>query len=271
MYKRVYIEITNICNLNCSFCPTNKRNKKYMSTNEFEEILNKIKGYTNHIYLHVKGEPLMHPNLDEILKISDKYNMQVNITTNGRLLKDKLEILNNNKIREINISLHSYTSLEEISDLLNIIDDIKNVYISLRLWNNKGNKDVIELLSKHYNINIKDNDKCITLRENVYLDKDIQFEWPKLNRDIISENGTCLALKRQLAILVDGTVVPCCLDNEGDIKLGNIFELELIDIIDSDKYKSILNGFNNNKLVEELCKKCGYRTRFNKEKYVQRN
>jgi radical SAM protein with 4Fe4S-binding SPASM domain len=242
-----------------------------MSTNEFESILKKIKGYTNHIYLHVKGEPLMHPELDEILKLSNKYNMQVNITTNGRLLKDKLDILNNNKVREINISLHSFSNLDEISNLLDIIDKISNVYISLRLWNNIDNTKVIELLNNHYNININDSEKCITLKENIYLDKDIEFEWPTLNRKIISDKGRCLALKRQLAILVDGTIVPCCLDNNGDINLGNIFNDNLEDVINSKMYKDMLQGFNNNKLINELCKRCGYRTRFNKESYVQRN
>ena len=108
MYKRVYIEITNICNLNCSFCPKSDRDKKVMTVPEFENIINKINGYTKHIYLHVKGEPLMHPHLDKIIKIANKNNINVNITTNGRLLKDKLDIINNNKIRQINISLHSF-------------------------------------------------------------------------------------------------------------------------------------------------------------------
>ena len=98
MYKRIYIEITNVCNLNCPFCPQIKREKEFMNIENFTTIINKIKNYTNHIYLHIKGEPLMHPNLDEIIKIANKNNLNLNITTNGRLLKDKLDIMNNNKI-----------------------------------------------------------------------------------------------------------------------------------------------------------------------------
>ena len=262
MYKRVYIEITNICNLNCDFCPNTKREKKYMTLLEYEAILRKIKPYTDNIYLHIKGEPLMHPDINEILKLSNKYNINVNITTNARLLNSKINIINSNKIRQINISLHSFNNINEIKELLNVIDKIKDTYISLRLWNNKGNKEIIQLLETFYNKKIIFDGKRFTLANNIFLDKDILFDWPDINKDIISKTGTCLALKNQLGILVDGTIVPCCLDNDGYNNLGNIFKCDLDSIINSKKYKDILYGFNNNILVSDLCKRCGYRTRF---------
>ena len=264
MFKRIYIEITNICNLNCSFCPTTNRIKKNMSIDEFKTIIERIHNYTNHIYLHIKGEPLMHPNLDEILKICNIYNINVNITTNARLLKNKIDIINNNKIRQINISLHSFNDIEEIKELLKVIDKINNTYISLRLWNNKENKEVLELLSEYYNKPIEFIGKRVTLTKNIFLDKDILFDWPDIKKDIISNRGNCLGTKSQIGILVDGTVVPCCLDNDGIINLGNIFDNTLEDIVKSDRFKKIKNGFNNCILEEELCKRCGYRTRFNK-------
>ena len=262
MFNRIYIEITNICNLNCDFCPITNRDKKSITKEEFEYIIDKIKDYTKHVYLHVKGEPLMHNDLDNILKICNKYNLNVNITTNGRLLKDKLDIINNNKIRQINISLHSYNSLNEIRTLLNTIDKI-NTYVSLRLWNDKDNKEVLELLENHYKKEIKLTNKRFTITDKVFIDKDIKFEWPDINKNIISNYGTCKGAKSQIAILVDGTVTPCCLDNNGDIPLGNIFNSSLEEILNSDRYKNMINGFNSNKLVEDLCKKCGYRNRFN--------
>lgn len=264
MYKRIYIEITNICNLNCGFCPPTKRIKEYMSIKNFEEILKKIKGYTSNIYLHIKGEPLIHPYLDEILELCNKYDINVNITTNGRLLDKKIDIINNRDVRQINISLHSFDSIDEIKVLLNSIDKISNSYVSLRLWNNKSNEDILKLLEIHYNKKIDFNGKRFTLSNNIFLDKDILFSWPDINSDVVDANGTCLGLKSQLGILVDGSIVTCCLDNEGYNNLGNIFTSNLDSIINSKKYREILNGFNNNILVSELCKRCGYRTRFNK-------
>lgn len=263
MFNRIYIEITNVCNLNCDFCPSTLRDKKSMSVNEFENVILKIKDYTNHIYLHVKGEPLMHKELDSILKIANKYNLNINITTNGRLIENKIDIINNNKIRQLNISLHSFNDLGEIKRLLFTIDKINNSYVSLRLWNNKDNTEVLKLLEEHYNVKINMNGNRFKLSDKVYLDKDVLFDWPNINRKVISDYGTCKGGKSQLAILVDGTIIPCCLDNDGIINLGNIFVNSIEEILNSDRYKNMINGFNNNKLVEDLCKKCGYRNRFN--------
>lgn len=258
MFKRIYIEITNICNLNCSFCPRSTRTKDYMKVNDFEYILNKINNYTDNIYLHIKGEPLMHPYIEDIIKLADKYNLNVNITTNGRLLRDKINIINNNKIRQINISLHSYNSYDDMKEVIELCDSIKDTYVSLRLWNNLDNSKIINYMENKYNIKIDINKNRNTLSKNIFLSTDKEFEWPSMDIPVISTKGTCLALKQQIGILVDGTVVSCCLDNEGDNSLGNIFDNSLEEIIESDKYKSMLEGFNNNKLVSPLCQRCGY-------------
>ena len=108
-YKRVYIEITNICNLSCSFCPKTGRQKKFLEAKEFRHILNEIKPYTKYIYLHLMGEPLLNKNLEEFLNIAYDEGFIVNITTNGTLINMNKNILKNAKsLRQINISLHSF-------------------------------------------------------------------------------------------------------------------------------------------------------------------
>lgn len=258
MFKRIYIEITNICNLNCLFCPSSNREKKYMTVDDFEYILGKIKGHSDNIYLHVKGEPLMHPYLEDIIKIANKYDLNINITTNGRLLNDKINIINNNKIRQINISLHSYSNYNEMKEIINLCDSINNCYISFRLWNNLDNSEIINYLENKFKTKIDINKNRNTLSKNIFLSIDKEFSWPDISLSVISCNGTCLALKQQIGILVDGTVVSCCLDNEGDNNLGNIYNDSLDDIINSDKYKNMLEGFRNNKLISPLCQRCGY-------------
>ena len=112
-FKKIYIEITNSCNLKCSFCPEGKRIKEFISVENFEIIINQIKPYTNLIALHVKGEPLLHPKLKEILDICEKENILVNITTNATLLEKNKDILISSKaVRQLNLSLHSITKNE---------------------------------------------------------------------------------------------------------------------------------------------------------------
>lgn len=268
-FRKIYVEITNICNMNCSFCPETKRAKAFMSAEQFEHIAKQIEPYTDYIYLHVKGEPLLHPNLREILKICQKYNLKVNISTNGTLLGEKWELLKN--IRQINVSLHSFEKdneqkLQEY--LTNVIDaactlNKEGVIVRYKLWNDNtlnNNVKIISQLEKKYNINIEclSYDKDIKLKDGIFLSIKQPFKWPDIQDDNKHET-TCYGLRHQIAILVDGTVVPCCVDNDGDINLGNIFNTSFDDILNTTIAKEIREGFENNKCVHKLCKKCEYR------------
>ena len=264
MYKKIYIEITNDCNLSCSFCIKNKRIKKYMSFNDFKTVLNNIEGYTKYIYLHVLGEPLMHPSINEFINYASK-RYKVNITTNGYLINN---IRENKNIRQINISLHSFSdkyniSLDEyMNNIFNVVEILKKyTYVSFRLWaNNKYSNKIIDLINKKYNVNLDINDikNNTTITNNVFISINEEFIWPDKNNGYYNEVGTCYALRDHIGILVDGTIIPCCLDSKGDIKLGNIFKDSLNNIIKSDRYQNMLNGFKNNKKYELLCKKCKY-------------
>ena len=281
-FNKIYIEITNYCNLNCSFCSKDKRIKKEMSILEFCNVINKIKNHTKSIYLHIKGEPLLHSNLDEILTICDENNIVVKITTNGTLLKKKIEILKKHHIKQINVSLHSENGIENyFEDVFSSCDELsKNTTIVYRIWvlNNleldELSTKTVEKIKKYYNLSttmvekiIKE--KNIKLKDNIYLDKDNEFIWPNEsindNNDNSDNGGYCLATKSHIGILSNGVVVPCCLDSEGIINLGNIFEQDLEEIINSDLFKSINEGFRNKKVVCDLCKNCEYRYRFSKD------
>ena len=272
-FKKIYIEITNICNLSCSFCSIDNRLKEIITPEKFEEILKKIDKYTDYIYLHVKGEPLLHPNLKELLDIANKYNKQVNITTNGTLINEKIDILLHPAIRQINISLHSENNKENyIEDINRNVDKLKDKIIVLRYWTLKDNKlneistNLVDKIISYYKlstdtVNKINSENHIKLRDNLYLDKQNEFVWPDLSNDYYNEIGTCYALKDQLAILVDGTVVPCCLDSNGIINLGNIYNNSLEEIINSTRFTNMKKGFENRKCNEELCKHCSFKDR----------
>lgn len=278
-FTKIYIEITNICNLNCSFCSKDNRKLEEMTPENFETILNKIKDYTKTIYLHVKGEPLLHSRLERILKLTKKYNLNIRITTNGTLLKEKIHILNKfDNIKQINISLHSENNkLSYFEDIFYASNILANkIPIIYRIWtlNNykldKLSTMIVDKIISYYKLDKNFKEKVLTnnnikIANNIYLDKDNKFTWPDNIHENHNNYGTCLGTKTHIAILVNGDVVPCCLDSKGLLKLGNIFQNNIEDILESNLFKIINHGFKENKLVCNLCKNCNFRLqKFNK-------
>lgn len=283
-FSKVYVEITNICNLRCSFCLPGKREPKTMSLSEFEHVAKEVILVTDLITLHIKGEPLMHPELDGILKVCESVGLKVNITTNGILLLKNVEILKNSCVRQLNISLHSMGEnvgsnlsvkeyMENIFTAVRILKSIGGPYISYRLWNlqslteNEENYEIIKLLEKEYDIsdliNLSKLNSFVELGDKIFLNQDLEFKWPSMEDEVVSSIGKCYGLRNQIGILANGDVVPCCLDQNGDIKLGNIFKERLEEILNSEYSKSIIKGFENNKLIPELCRRCTFINKFN--------
>ena len=245
-----------------------------MSTKDFQEIATQVKEYSDYIYLHVKGEPLTHPYLKEILDIAYNLGLQVNLTTNGTKINEVVEILFSSKaLRQVNISLHAIVGLDDeakknyLDNICNLIEKLsveKKFFLSLRIWieNDEINKYIIEYISKRLNVDI--NIATEKIMDNVFLSFEEEFSWPNINGDIISNTGRCLGTRDQIAILANGDVVPCCLDGNGIIRLGNIFENKLETILNTSRFLTMKSGFENERVVEDLCQRCSYRLRFEK-------
>lgn len=286
-FKKVYIEVTSVCNLACSFCPQTGRQAKFIQLDAFNRVLDQIKPHTNHIYLHVKGEPLLHPKIDELLDASHAKGFKVNITTNGTLIvKNRHKLLGKPALRQMNFSLHSFDGHEGSVDrenyLANILSFVReaaehNVIISFRLWNldqdnatnmqRNRNRETLEVLEKAFNLDFKIEEKVVPgsgvkIAKNIYLNQEYEFQWPSLQAPEDDGKGFCHGLRTQAGVLVDGTVVPCCLDGEGVINLGNVHTSSFSEIVESERANNLFYGFSRREAVEELCRKCGYRQRF---------
>ena len=278
-FKKIYIEITNSCNFDCSFCFKTTRPKKFMAVEEFRLIVEKIRPFTNYIYLHVLGEPLLHPQLDEILDIAEKSGLNINITTNGSLLERKKEILLKHSIRQINISLHD--AEENIpkdkwkeylhSSLEFAAEQAAKTYICLRLWNMTNEKSAefnalcLTKIGETFNLSTELLDKetlgnGLKLSDHIFLQRSPRFEWPDETHTGEQTRKTCYALRDHIAILSNGQVVPCCLDADANMILGNIFTEELADILYTQRSKDIKQGFEQHKVVEPICATCGFST-----------
>lgn len=281
-FNRIYIEITNICGLECDFCPTSATNNKIMSLDFFENIVAQASHFTNEIVCHVMGDPLVLSNIGDYLDIIQKYNMKAMITTSGFYMhKHTPAVLLHQSVRQLNISLNSFNKNSQKITLDQYIDPILKLcdtklkhfdrpFVNLRLWNidkygseDNFNNKIFNILSNHFGIKIdySSDKKGVRLASKIILHFDTYFEWPSLSNQIYGD-GYCGGLSSHIAILNNGIVVPCCLDYEGVINLGDLKKERLEDILKSQKSKSIKDGFRNKIATEELCQKCSYKNRF---------
>lgn len=286
-FKRIYIEITNCCNLKCSFCPSSKREQQFMSVERFEAVLKKLQGHGSHVYLHIKGEPMLHPDFFELMALCHRYKLKVNLTTNGTLIGQHSEALLACKaLRQVSISLQSQENLLDIegftaymAHVLGLVkkgSEATDILFELRLWNYEGsiegetfdkNALALTMIMEQLEVTKEKIDaipqgKGVKLMPQVYLSKSIEFQWPGIDLDVIGTEGTCYGLRQQVGVLVNGDVVPCCLDGEGVITLGNVFQEDFESIVTSERAVAMVDGFEQRKIIEPLCMRCGYRERF---------
>ncbi len=274
VYSRVYVEITNICNRNCTFCPGTVRELRRMTMEEFAVITKQLQGVTKYLYLHVMGEPLTHPLLPEFIMYARSKGFKVAITTNGTLLKKCQESLLNADPYKVSISVHSFeegTEAEYVDYLRQCMEfadhaSEKGILTVLRLWNrgyDKGrNLDTLALLQQYFKEEWKAGSRGFRIRDKLHLEYGDRFVWPDMKAEEGDGKVFCYGLKDHFGILCDGSVIPCCLDREGAITLGNIYEQPIREILTGERAVQIAEGFQRRQAVEELCKKCGYARRF---------
>lgn len=270
MITRCYLEITNVCNLNCMFCPKTTRAKHTMTADEFDKLTTRLMGNTKFLYFHLMGEPLLHPLLPQFILTARHKGFIPIITTNGTLLPQRTDLLDALP-HKLQISLHSHEGNGR-ECLAQYVDGVmafateaarRGCIVVLRLWNEGGlnsqNDDILRLVSRHIPQPWTQRTDGWRLTENMYIENDNLFEWPDMRHDDYDEEEVfCYALRNQIGVLVDGTVVPCCLDHNGDINLGNLYEHSLQQILGSQRANDIYQGFTKHKATETLCKKCGY-------------
>lgn len=278
IFNKAYLEITNVCNLSCSFCKGTDREKCFMTEENFSLAAKELRRVTSYIYFHILGEPTLHPNLSWFLEICHELDFKVIITTNGTLLKKVGDILlSSPALHKVNISLHALEANEKLSfdEYLDICSDFAGKMSKadkicvLRLWNGdsdgkygsgKLNEGIMSRLEKSFDRSLwKENTKGYRLSDKLFLEFAERFEWREGTDD---DSVRCYGLRDQIGVLVDGRIVPCCIDCDGAITLGNIFEDDIVDVINSPLAKQIAEGFRNGRAVHPYCKKCGFvRTR----------
>jgi MoaA/NifB/PqqE/SkfB family radical SAM enzyme len=282
-FRKTYIEITNQCNLSCGFCPKTSRKPLFMDDALFDSVCKQLTGLSEQLFFHVMGEPLLHPRLPAFLDICESYGHRVHVVTNGLLLAKLCTTLAAKPaLRQLNVSLHSCAGQSNGADLRTVLAAVKlfidttaegpGPIVQLRLWN-KGAADpafqraALGFIEETFNLphSIEERlsvRRSFMLGERLCIDSTEPFEWPSIDNKDYGGRGTCYGLRKQCAVLADGAVTACCLDNNGILNLGNAGERSLSDILSGDRARAIREGFERGFIAEELCRKCSYRLRF---------
>lgn len=279
--KKAYLEITNVCNLHCDFCPGTRRVPGFLSPSGFQILASRLRPHTKYLYLHLMGEPLLHPQLADILQRAEQMDFRVMITTNGTLLEEKgAMLLASGGVEKISISVHSFEGNQKSEGMKSYLStciafardaSARGKRCAFRLWNLDGektygahmyNNEILSVLSKAFPTPWIEGRRGTTLQPGVYLELGEKFQWPDLSATEESGRRFCYGLRDQVGVLWDGTVVPCCLDHEGDIPLGNLYENLLEEILTGDRACAIYDGFSRGYASEELCRRCAFINRF---------
>jgi hypothetical protein len=281
--RKAYIEITNQCNLSCSFCPKTDRKPLFMDEELFNSLCRQLAGVCQWLHLHVMGEPLLHPRLPEYLDICSRHGHRVNLVTNGTLLaKFGGELVAKPALRRLSVSLHSlpetsserecaeyWRTIKECAEAAASRDDC---IVQLRIWNKKPGESpvrsmILNSVRETFGLSFPLEERLLSQRsfmlgKSLCIDSIEAFEWPSLAGKDYGEAGTCLGLRRQCAILADGKVTACCLDNNGALDLGAAKDRPLMEILQGKRATEIRKGFEQGAVVERLCRRCSYRLRF---------
>ena len=274
-FNKVYLEISNVCNLSCAFCPGTRRTKHIMTEEEFSSLAAKLRPCTDYLYFHLMGEPLLHPSLERYLTIAGNLGFKVILTTNGTLLPKQQEmLLSHPALHKVNISLHAFEANDLAVPFRAYLEGCLRFsqaargrkIVVFRLWNQGGaeelNGQILDALHSFFPGQWQDVRQGQRLSDKVFLEYGDKFDWPDLSAPEGGKGVFCYGLRDQLGVLCDGTVVPCCLDHEGDLALGNLLEQDLEEILNSPRSKAIYEGFSKRTAAEELCRRCGYARRF---------
>ena len=274
MYAKVYVEITNTCNMNCSFCHGHSRPPRRMTESEFSHILSSLDGVTQYIYYHLMGEPLLHPALPRFLQMAKAQGFRSILTTNGTLLKARGNEILDAGVHKVSISLHSFETgreedffryLSECCDFADLASKSGTIVI-FRLWN-RGfdcgrNEQILGFLQKRLDGEWTENTRGVRIRDKLHIEWGERFAWPDKDAPKTGDTVFCYGLSDHFAVLADGTVGPCCMASDGVIALGNAFETPITEILMSPRAQAMKKGFACRRASEELCRKCGYARRF---------
>ena len=244
-------EPTNHCNYRCPFCPTGKKAGRpggYAPLELYEKILHQIAPTTYLITLHGWGEPLMHKNLPEIIRLANKKRICTVVTTNGsilnaelsgKIISSKLDCLIFSIDGSSEESYQTYRRGGKYSEILNNLKELISMkkemgsstpFIEWQFLVFKHNEHELSYVKKIARETGVDNLVFLPAytEDSDYDASDPKYRLPKTSP--LSKPSDCKHLWTTLTFHWNGVVVPCCYDYPETAQFGNLHKDSFRDI-----------------------------------------
>lgn len=273
------IGITNICNLKCTFCARTLlendgkfREPKNMDIELYKKIIDQaVELGTYSINLNLLNEPLINPNLIEMIKYAkQKGIVDVHFHSHGGLLtEEKAEQLLNSGLDKLLISID--TPSKEKYEKIRVLSNFDNVISNLRKFKElREEKGMLNPLIKCNFIQFRDIKKeeleaniqfglsladCVGLQE--FVDPSFTIGKDKKYSEEYTSSFVCQQPFTRLSIIEDGRVSPCCLDHQTEMVVGDLKSQSLLEIWKSKEMEEFRTIHKNGKFFEiPTCKNC---------------
>ena len=255
MDKILKIEITDRCNARCVFCNYNKTNTD-MTYEMFVSIVEQMPEIENVEPQHI-GEALLHPRFLDILSYLRDQGKRIAFHTNGFLLKGDLakgvaeiapetirfsiEADNKELYEQLRVGLKWETVLENIEHFQLIKSPQTETSVVMLIT--EENRNDIDRIVKFWRGRV---DKVSVTHETPH--------GRELIGHLLDRPLNCWKIESMITIKVDGGIVLCCQDWDGEHIIGHVSE-GIKNVINGSKAKKLINQVKSNKPLP-ICKNC---------------
>lgn len=273
MPRCIRIETTNLCNLKCRMCPQSVKTpgvaRGCMRFELFQSIVTQIAAFPENreslFYLHICGEPLLHKDLVRFVRFAAESGLRPILTTNATLLtRDKALQLIQAGLSRIEFSFEGLdaATYESIRIGAHFEGVSKNIRTFLELNRDAGSPIHTELVI----VDLPDLDpqRVKDFADRMRSDFDTvnisgYFDW--LGRVDTAgfereEYVGCSSVDSDLNVLWDGRVVPCCLDVDGAMVIGDFTKQSYLEVLSSLRRHALRERLEAGRLDNLPCNHC---------------
>ena len=278
--ERLDIELTNACQLECIMCPRGigKMNRPigFMDWDLFLKIIAESRGKTKHVWAHVFGESLLHPDCDVMIARLSLYGFHVGLSTNCMLLDSErskslmtsgldclilsLDSLDKKKFEQIRKGANFEQVLENIENCIEVRRQMPHAktHLLVQIIDFDDSASEIEAAKERFDNKLEGIGEVFLKGYSTYGGTVPAYS----SKTSPCYGDSCEMANRALTVLWNGDVTICCHDVNGDYVFGNVNESRIVDLWNSQERKAFHRRICDRNFSDmKMCQNCIGKTR----------